>query len=199
MRTDLIKELLLSKSADLHNISDEMIANDVDEIVANYYPNHDDDRSITNRFSAHDMILSVLRNRIELEPEYDYLCARVLTDSIVNGYLPVLSYHDYLKHTYKTFHKNGLVTRAVSDMFENEAILNAIDYSRDDKFKYLGIKTLYDRYLIKHQDLIEHPQSLFMRVAIGLCRDVKSSSAVDEIIEYYNVMNQQFEHYLFGS
>src|SRR5471030_3115389 len=54
----------------------------------------------------------------------------------------------------------------------------AIRHGRDDNFEYFGLKTVADRYLLRHpktRKLIERPQWMFMRVALGLSRDVKEA------------------------
>ena len=50
-----------------------------------------------------------------------------------------------------------------------------IDPSRDFQFTYLGIKTLYDRYLIKNRnnEPIELPQQMFMAIAMFLAQNEK--------------------------
>jgi ribonucleoside-diphosphate reductase alpha chain len=55
---------------------------------------------------------------------------------------------------------------------ENSRKLNdAIDQTRNDLFEFFGIRTVYDRYLLKNpvtRDVIETPQFFWMRVACGL-------------------------------
>ena len=51
----------------------------------------------------------------------------------------------------------------------------AIRHERDDLFEYFGLKTLADRYLLRHpttRKILERPQWLFMRVALGLSQSV---------------------------
>ena len=68
-----------------------------------------------------------------------------------------------------------------------EAISSAIDPSADLNFDYLGIQTLYDRYLIvdkiaKVKRRLEVPQYFWMRVSLGLFikeTDGKESKVVD--------------------
>jgi len=54
--------------------------------------------------------------------------------------------------------------------FDLEELSNYIKPERDEQFTYLGIKTLYDRYLVKDMDNtpIELPQQMFMLIAIFL-------------------------------
>ena len=62
-----------------------------------------------------------------------------------------------------------------------------IDYSRDYNFDYFGFKTLEKSYLMKvNGNIIERPQHLLLRVAIGIYgSDVKSA------IECYNALSSK--------
>ena len=60
----------------------------------------------------------------------------------------------------------------------------AIQHEQDARFEYFGIRTIYDRYLLKHpesREVIESPQYFFMRVACGL------SETPAEAIELYGL------------
>src|SRR5262249_51647303 len=63
---------------------------------------------------------------------------------------------------------------------------SAVDASRSDLFEYFGLRTVYDRYLLKNpetREVIETPQYFFLRVAVGL------SETVNEALELYAVMS----------
>jgi ribonucleoside-diphosphate reductase alpha chain len=63
----------------------------------------------------------------------------------------------------------------------NAPALNAaIDSDRDRSFEFFGLRTVYDRYLLRHpsrREVIETPQYFFLRVACGLCTDVDEAIA----------------------
>ena len=62
----------------------------------------------------------------------------------------------------------------------------AIRPERDDLYGYLGMRTLYDRYLLRHPEtrkVIETPQFFYLRVACGLAR------TADEAIELYELLS----------
>ena len=64
----------------------------------------------------------------------------------------------------------------------------AIDCTRDFKFSYLGMQTLYDRYFLHDDDIrYELPQTLFMRVAMGLALQEDDINA--RAIEFYNLLS----------
>ena len=64
-----------------------------------------------------------------------------------------------------------------------------MDPERDELFEYLGIQTLYERYLQKHEEKrFELPQSFWMRVAMGLSFNENNKNA--RAIEFYNVLSK---------
>ncbi|HSP01513.1 MAG TPA: ribonucleoside-diphosphate reductase subunit alpha, partial [Thioalkalivibrio sp.] len=64
----------------------------------------------------------------------------------------------------------------------------ALDSSRDLKFDYLGLQTLYDRYFIHSGGIrFELPQAFFMRVAMGLA--INEIDREGRAIEFYNLMS----------
>jgi len=81
---------------------------------------------------------------------------------------------------------HGLINeRLYSFVQDNKKILDtAIFNAQDERFEYFGIRTIYDRYLLKNpksRDVIETPQYFFMRVACAL------STTADEAIELYGI------------
>lgn len=68
----------------------------------------------------------------------------------------------------------------------------ALDPMADLEFDYIGIQTLFDRYLIVDKTLKKHrrletPQLFFMRVAMGLCIQEKKEAQTDHIIALYSL------------
>jgi len=70
----------------------------------------------------------------------------------------------------------------------------AIDYSRDYNFDYFGFKTLEKSYLMKIFDkdinkmkVVERPQHLYMRVAIGIHKQ-----DIENVLKTYNLISQHF-------
>ena len=62
----------------------------------------------------------------------------------------------------------------------------AIDSGRDRNFEFFGLRTVYDRYLLRHPDtrlVIETPQYFMLRVACGLSTDP------DEAIRFYDLIS----------
>lgn len=115
------------------------------------------------------------------EPEYSRLAARLL-----NGYVgkEVANQEIYSFSQSIGFGvKEGLIGERVARFVsENSRKLNdAIEESRNDLFEFFGLRTLYDRYLLKSRtsrDVIETPQFFWMRVACGLAESPAEAIAL---------------------
>lgn len=120
------------------------------------------------------------------EPEYSKLAARLL-GVFVEKEVQNQDIHSF-SQSVKTGHALGLIADGVAEFVaENSRKLNdAIQMERAGLFEYFGIRTLYDRYLLKHPDSrlsIETPQYFFLRVACGL------SQTPAEAIDLYELMS----------
>lgn len=84
--------------------------------------------------------------------------------------------------------QSGLIGEATYMFIEkHKAVLSAaIEPFRTDRFEYFGLRTIYDRYLLKNpktRQVIETPQYFFMRVACGLAQ------SPEEAVELYRLMS----------
>ena len=80
------------------------------------------------------------------------------------------------------------LTPELKSDFDLERIAAALDPQRDSLFPYLGLQTIYDRYLL-HIDgrRIEAPQYFWMRVAMGL--SINEDDKTTRAIEFYNILS----------
>ena len=74
-------------------------------------------------------------------------------------------------------------------LFQNAARLDSeIIYDRDFDYDYFGFKTLERSYLLKVQgNVVERPQHMLMRVAVGIHKD-----DIDSVIKTYHLMSQRW-------
>ena len=119
------------------------------------------------------------------EPNYSKVAARMLSENIRKEVGRDSAFRDYLKWAAE----HGILSDKVLGITKQdiESIEFAIRHERDDLFEYFGLKTIVDRYLLKHphtRRLIERPQWMFMRVALGL------SENINEAIEFYDIISQ---------
>jgi ribonucleoside-diphosphate reductase alpha chain len=120
------------------------------------------------------------------EPQYSKLAASLLSVYIEKE-VQNQDIHSF-SQSVKAGHALGLIADHVAAFVnENSRKLNdAIDSERNKLFEYFGVRTLYDRYLLKHpenRESLETPQYFFLRVACGL------AESPSEAIDLYTLMS----------
>ena len=149
---------------------------------------------ITPREIGRSMVLAA-RARIEKDPEYDTVAGRLVLNIIYRESLGKSAASGDLKVLYQEkfgeFIQTGIDALRISPelaTFDLAELANAIDSERDALFPYLGLQTIYDRYLL-HIDgrRFEAPQYFWMRVAMGLAIQEENKTA--RAIEFYNILS----------
>lgn len=120
------------------------------------------------------------------EPEYSRLAARLLA-TFVEKEVANQEIHSF-SQSIAAGHRAGLIAdRVARFVASNSRKLNdTIATERNSLFEYFGLRTIYDRYLLKEPNtrlVIETPQQFFMRVACGLARNV------NEAVELYHLIS----------
>src|SRR6266576_3649920 len=120
------------------------------------------------------------------EPEYSKLAARLL-DGFITKEVANQDIHSFSQSIAMGKH-HGLVSKELAAFTTANArkLNDAIDDSRSGLFEYFGLRTVYDRYLLRHpetREAVETPQQFFLRVACGLSRTVQ------EAIEFYRIIS----------
>ena len=120
------------------------------------------------------------------EPQYAKLAARLLSTFIDKEVQNQGIYA--FSQSIATGHELGLVNeRLASFVAQNARKLNdTLAPERDRELEYFGLRTIYDRYLLKHPKtrlVIETPQHFFMRIACAL------SATVPEALELYRLFS----------
>ncbi len=120
------------------------------------------------------------------EPQYAKLAARLLAtyvDKEVRGQ----EIHAF-SQAVASSRRLGLVNDRLADFVAHNArkLNDALIPERDREFEYFGLRTLYDRYLLKHPQsrlVLETAQQFFLRVACAL------SESVGEALELYQLFS----------
>ncbi|WP_179845497.1 ribonucleoside-diphosphate reductase subunit alpha [Actinomadura luteofluorescens] len=78
-------------------------------------------------------------------------------------------------------HREGLLADDLAAFVAaNAGALDALVYNgADDRFEYFGLRTVYDRYLLRHPRsrlVLERPQYFFLRVSCGLAENVEEAA-----------------------
>jgi ribonucleoside-diphosphate reductase alpha chain len=119
------------------------------------------------------------------EPEYSRLAARLLLATIEKEVAGQNIYS--FSQSIEVGRREGVVSKDAAEFVAANArkLNSAIDDRFSDRFEYFGLRTVYDRYLLRHpitRQVIETPQHFFMRVSAGL------SVRVNEAVEFYRLL-----------
>ena len=187
-----LNEVVAEACLEIQDVSTEPV---ISELQKNIY----DGVSVDDLATALIMSSRVL---IEEEPNYTYVSARLLMDSLRREALSFVLekdveatskqmaefYKDYFKLYIKKACSLNLLSSEIMDSYDLEILSESLLPERDMKFTYLGLQTLYDRYFI-HSDgtRFELPQAFFMRVAMGLACNEKEKE--NKAIEFYKLLS----------
>ena len=115
---------------------------------------------------------------ITSDPDYEILATRIIASNIQK--IAPNNFHIAMKKLCKA----GVVTEEVAEVAQQ--VKDNIVSNRDFDFGYFGLKTLEKSYLQKYEGkLMETPQYLFMRVAIGI-----HGKDIPVVLETYDKMSQ---------
>ena len=120
------------------------------------------------------------------EPQYARLAARLLSGCI-DKEVAGQGVHSF-SQSIALGAELGLINDRVRQAVETHArkFNDAIDVAQTRRFEYFGLRTLYDRYLLRHpvrRSVIETPQHFFMRIAASL------TETPGEALELYRLMS----------
>ncbi len=120
------------------------------------------------------------------EPNYSKLAARMLATyidkEVRNQNIP------WFSEAMETGHRLNLIGDSTAEFVRahSPALNAAVDSGRDRNFEFFGLRTVYDRYLLRHPDtrlVIETPQYFMLRVACGL------STSPEEAVAFYDLIS----------
>ena len=115
---------------------------------------------------------------ITSDPDYEILATRIIASNIQK--IAPNNFHIAMKKLCKA----GVVTEEVAEVAQQ--VKDNIVSNRDFDFGYFGLKTLEKSYLQKYEGkLMETPQYMFMRVAIGI-----HGKDIPAVLETYDKMSQ---------
>jgi len=136
------------------------------------------------------------RSRIEREPAYGYVTSRLLLRKLYKEVwqisVPTFEFEGAYRAGFAGYIQFAIQTEHLSPtllQFDIGRIADALVPERDESFNYLGMQTIYDRYLTTHEDRrIETPQYFWMRVAMGLAIN-EGRDKNERAIEFYNMLS----------
>jgi len=145
------------------------------------------------------VIHTALQN-VKDDPDFDTIAARLLLKNIYKNILGDYKDEAELKKLHakhfpkyvKQAVKDGLLDKRMADtkLFDLKKLAEALDPSRDNLSKYLGVITNKNRYALRKQngEPIETPQYTHMRIAMGLSFNEKDPTAT--ALDFYEHMSK---------
>ena len=149
---------------------------------------------------ANALIMSA-RTFLETQPDYTYVASGLLLDKLRREALsfiedaPAQATQAEMDERYPLYFSSYIRRGAELGLLDHELakydlarLGRALRAERDRQFTYLGLQTLYDRYLIHAGEIrFELPQAFFMRVAMGLAINELDREA--RAIEFYELLS----------
>nr|WP_307850191.1 ribonucleoside-diphosphate reductase subunit alpha [Saccharopolyspora sp. HNM0986] len=141
------------------------------------------------------------RTLVESEPNYSLVTARLLLDELRREALSALhgaprqadqvQMREHYPSYFAAYVGRGVELGQLDPelaRFDLDRLGAALDADRDTTFGFLGLRTLYDRYLLHDGGVrFELPQAFFMRVAMGLALQEDDREA--RAIEFYDLLS----------
>ncbi len=136
----------------------------------------------------------------EKDPAYSKIAASFLLQKIYKDVVGVSANSETLEKLYRDAFVVGIIKGVEANHFDVrlqgfdlEYLSKNIVLARDNEFEYLGLQTLYDRYLVRLSDgsrrvVVETPQAFWMRVAMGLALNEPNKN--ERAVEFYNLISQ---------
>jgi len=152
---------------------------------------------ITSEQLDEAVIQTALQN-VKDDPDYDKIAARLLLKNLYKNILGDYNTAEELKKMHekkftaylKDNVKDGLLDkRLVDGRFDLPTLAKALDPSKDDLSKYLGVITNRNRYALRKGsgEPIEVPQYTHMRIAMGLA--IKDTDPTQAALDFYTHMS----------
>ncbi len=188
--TERLRTIINEACEGLSDVSADTIYN---ETLKNLYPG-------VKMEDVRTSLVMTARTLVEKDPNYSYVTARLLMDTLRSEALSFLGITDAATQsemhyryaaTLKPYIEKGVELGLLSDHlleFDLNVLGEALKAERDQQFTYLGLQTLYDRYFIHSEGIrFELPQVFFMRVAMGLASNEENRE--QRAIEFYNLIS----------
>jgi ribonucleoside-diphosphate reductase alpha chain len=147
-----------------------------------------------------NLVANVCAGKVTTHPDYSKLAARISISSLhketKKQFSKVVSdLYDFYNN--KTGERNSLISDKLYEIVKNHSdqIEDVIDHDRDFNFDFFGYKVLERAYLLKINDeVVERPQHLYMRVALGIYQDriLEDSSYLKDAFNIYERVSRGY-------
>ena len=129
-------------------------------------------------------------DKIDIDrPNWTFVASRLFLYDIYHKVTGFTGYN-HLRDYFERGEKEGRIVLGLKDKYDLDDLNDYLKPERDLQFTYLGIRTLYDRYLLKDKNgvPIELPQQLFMGVAMFLAQNEFDSQSWAK--KFYDILSK---------
>ncbi len=186
-----IEALVQDACRDLTEVEPERV---IDDALRNLY-------SGARESDLMNALIMSARALNEQEPNYSYVAAGLLLQQLCREALsrierkPLAPGPKQMQERYAEYFQNYIQEGVRLELldpqlkhYDLKRLGDALEPSRDRQLSYLGLQTLYDRYLIHDRGVrLELPQAFFMRVAMGL--SIQEPEREERAIEFYRLLS----------
>ena len=146
-----------------------------------------------------EAVINTALQNVKDDPDFDKIAARLLLKTIYKKVLGAYETADQLKKMHekqfapylKQAVKDGLLDPRMADpkVFDLKKLAAALDPSKDELSKYLGVITNRNRYALRKGsgEPVEVPQFTHMRIAMGLSYNAKNPT--ESALDFYKHMS----------
>jgi len=130
-------------------------------------------RDLISTEEIQQTLIKTAVDKIDVDrPNWSFVASRLFLYDLYHKVSKFTGYI-HLKEYFEKGEKEGRIVLGLKEKYDLEDLNNYIEPKRDLQFTYLGIKTLYDRYLLKDKkgNPIELPQHMFMAIAMFLAQN----------------------------
>jgi ribonucleoside-diphosphate reductase alpha chain len=144
-----------------------------------------------------NILITIALNKIDIDkPDWSFVASRLFLNDLYHRVGKSYNsqkgkqYSHSLKEYIEYGQKIGRIIKDLQNGYNLTELNSYIQPIRDKQFTYLGIKTLYDRYIIKdkNREPIELPQHMFMAIAMYLAKDEIEKNK--RVKEFYDVLSK---------
>lgn len=139
----------------------------------------------------------VAAQNIQHDTDYDKVATRFLLTKVYTSALDIEGDYNSFEEMYVTSFKNyikrgielNLLNPELESLFDLDKLASSFMYENEDIFKFIGLSTIVNRYALRDRDqkLMETPQFMFMRIAMGLA--LKEEYPTEQAIKFYKKLS----------
>lgn len=186
---DEIKKFIRFHSRGLDNI-EEMVEIVSEELALTIFSGMDLNQLL-------ESLILIAAQNIQNDTDYDKLATRFLLTKIYKDTLDLSSdrtFQQIYSDSFKNYVQKGielnLLDSRLGSLFNLDRLSSEFMIENDEIFKYIGLSTIDNRYALRDRDqkIIETPQFLWMRIAMGM--SLKEQDPTDQALIFYRKLSK---------